>query len=329
MSLISSHRDRLERCLSDAPLDRIPVALWRHFPVDDQDPLSLAEVTVQFQKWFDFDFVKLSPASSYCLQDWGVKDVWLGATEGTREYIQRVVVDPEDWEKLPLLNPHSGVLGKYLDCLNKVVSSLGPETPVIMTIFTPLAQAKNLAGNEELLTHLRQYPQAVHTGLRIITESTRRFIEAAIKFGIAGIFYAVQHARYALLSIEEYAEFGIPYDLELLQAASHLWLNVLHLHGNQVMFDQLVNYPVAVMNWHDRETSPSLAEGHHNFPGVVCGGLQRDKTMVLGTPEDIRREAQEAIQVTGGQRFILGTGCVIPVIAPIGNLLAARRAVDL
>ena len=37
------------------------------------------------------------------------------------------------------------------------------------------------------------------------------------------------------------------------------------------------------------------------------------------------KEAADAIAQTGGRRFILGTGCVVPVIAPHGNILATRQ----
>ena len=42
-------RERLEACLSGRLLDRPPVALWRHFPVDDQTPDGLAAATIEFQ----------------------------------------------------------------------------------------------------------------------------------------------------------------------------------------------------------------------------------------------------------------------------------------
>ncbi len=51
--------------------------------------------------------------------------------------------------------------------------------------------------------------------------------------------------------------------------------------------------------------------------------------MVFGTADDVQAEAQAAFdQTRGGQRLILGTGCVVPVIAPHGNLLAARMSVE-
>ena len=65
-----THRQRLETCLAGEKPDRTPVALWRHFPVDDQTPTGLAAATLKFQQDYDFDLVKVSPPSSFCLKDW-------------------------------------------------------------------------------------------------------------------------------------------------------------------------------------------------------------------------------------------------------------------
>ena len=64
-------------------------------------------------------------------------------------------------------------------------------------------------------------------------------------------------------------------------------------------------------------------------PAVLCGGLQREKTMVLGTPEQVMAEAKDSILATKGEKFILGTGCVLPITAPRANILAARKSVEL
>jgi uroporphyrinogen decarboxylase len=50
--------------------------------------------------------------------------------------------------------------------------------------------------------------------------------------------------------------------------------------------------------------------------------------MVLGNPLSVTAEAHDAIQAAGESRFILGTGCVLPTIAPRANIMAARQAVD-
>jgi uroporphyrinogen decarboxylase len=304
------------------------VALWRHFPVDDQSPDQLAAACLAFQAQFDFDFIKITPASSFCLKDWGVQDQWAGNPEGTREYTHQVVQQPEDWTSLPVLNVHAGSLGAQLECLRMLKQAVPTHTPILQTVFSPLAQAKNLAGRSRFLEHLHTTPEAVAAGLAAIAMTTRRFVEAVVEIGADGVFYAIQHAQSHLLSPSEFEQFSRPVDLTVLEPAGALWFNMAHIHGENILFDQVKDYPVAVLNWHDRQTSPSLAEALDSFPGVVCGGLRQWETLVYGTAEDVRAEARQAIQATGSRRFILSTGCVAPVITPYGNLMAARLVVE-
>jgi len=322
-----SKRERLEATIRGEATDRVPVALWRHFPGDDQDPAELAASTVAFQRQYDFDFIKVTPASSFCVRDWGVQDYWIGNEEGTREYQHYPVRTPEHWYAIHRLEPEQEALGAQLRCLELIRKAVGDEVPFIQTIFNPLSQAKNLAGKQNLMAHIRENPVAVRTALEAITATTVRFIQAARERGIAGIFLAVQHASYELMCEREYEEFGVPFDRKLLEAANGLWLNVLHLHGSRVMFDLLAGYPVQVINWHDRETLPTLRGGQQRFKRAVLGGLRQWETMVRGAPEQVRLEAEEALRQTGGRRFILGTGCVTPITAPWANLRAARQAV--
>ena len=322
-----THKARIQACLNGEILDRPPVALWRHFPVDDQDPKTLAESTLHFQRTYDFDLVKVTPASSFCAKDWGAEDQWLGHTEGTRQYTKRIIQNPSDWEMLPVLDATAPHLAGQLDCLRFIRRELEPETPVLQTVFSPLAQAKNLAGGETLLAHLRLYPEAVARGLTTIAETTRRFVEACLETGIDGVFYAVQHAQASLLSLQEYQIFGLPHDLTALEPARELWCNLLHLHGHDVYFSLLDSLAFPIVNWHDRETFPTLAEAQKQFPGVVCGGMKQD-TLVYQDQAQVRKEAADAIKQTNGKRFILGTGCVVPVIASHGNMLAARKSVE-
>lgn len=325
-----SKRERLEKTIVGEAVDRVPIAFWRHWPGDDQRAADLARSTVEFQQRYDFDFVKISPASSFCITDYGVQDRWVGSLEGTREYTKRAIQRSLDWTELRSLDPARGALGRQVECVQLVAEGLKNEVPIIQTIFSPLAQAKNLAGQEQLITHLRKRPDRVHTGLNIITENTLRFIdELQHKTNIDGIFYAVQHARYNLLSEEEYATFGRPYDLRILEAlTSKWWFNMLHLHGNEPMFEQFVDYPVQAVNWHDRETEPDLATGKGKFSGAVCGGLSRMDPMHNGTPAAVRDQARDAIEQTNGRRFILSTGCVTMITSPLSNIRAARTVVD-
>jgi uroporphyrinogen decarboxylase len=329
MSLTS--RERLQACLKNDPaLDRPPVALWRHFPVDDQSPEALAAATLDFQFHYDFDLVKVTPASSFSIKDWGAEDAWEGSTEGTRRYTKHPVQKPQDWEHLSVLDPLKAPhLFGQITCLRQIRASLGPDIPLLQTVFSPLAQAKNLAGGEALIVHLRLHPEAVLKGLQTIAETTRRFLEVARETGIDGIFYAIQHAQAGLMTLDEYKIFGLPFDLKTTGPANGLWCNMLHLHGLHVYFDLVPFFSslFPIVNWHDRETYPALDEAQTRFPGVVCGGVSQN-TIVYGGASEVREQVADAIRQTKGRRLLLGTGCVVPVIAPHGNILAARQSVE-
>lgn len=322
-----SKRERLEATIAGRPVDRPAVALWRHWPGDDQRAQDLARATLDFQQAFDFDLIKFMPASNYCIAGWGATSRWVGNLEGTREWGPRVIQRPEDWARLATQDPEEGMLGEMKRALALVGQAVGEDVPFIQTIFNPLAQAKNLAGGDRLVAHLRQHPDAVRAGLETITATTVRYVEAIRETGIAGIFLALQHATYDLLSEAEYRTFGRPYDLRLLEAARGLWFNLLHVHGYHIMFDLVAGYPVQAINWHDQETPPSLGEALGRFPGALVGGLARWEDLLRGSPAQVRHKARAAIEATGGRRLIVGAGCVIPTNTPLSHIRAARAAV--
>lgn len=322
-----SRRERLERIFAGEQVDRSGVALWRHWPGDDLSGDALARATINFQNTYDFDFIKVTPNSVYCIAGYGAEARWVGNEEGTYEWGERVIQKPEDWTRLESLDPRKGLQEEVLNANRLIGREVAEEVPFIQTIFNPLSQAKNLAG-DRLISDLRQHPDAVKTGLATITESILRFIDELKSTGAAGIFLAVQHASYDLLTEAEYRDFCRPLDLQILDATEGMWFNLVHLHGNNVMFDLAAEYPAQLINWHDTETPPNLGEAMEKTRMALCGGIRQWETMVRGTPGSIRVEAKGALEATGGTRFVLGTGCVTPIIAPVRNILAARQAVE-
>ncbi|MCB9452066.1 MAG: uroporphyrinogen decarboxylase [Anaerolineaceae bacterium] len=322
-------QERLMKTIAGEATDRVPVALWRHWPGDDQRAADLAQSTIEFQKRYDWDFVKVTPASSFCVTDYGVQDVWEGNTEGTRRYVKRAVNRSLDWTELRPLDPMRGALGRQLECLRLITSELDEDIPIIQTIFSPLAQAKNLAGEDVLIRHLRTQPDRVQTGLNALTESILRFIDTLKPLRLAGIFYAIQHASYDKLSEEEYARFGLAYDRKILEALpGKWWFNMLHLHGDSPMFKLVSDLPVQSINWHDQETEPDLNQGKAMFGGAVCGGLSRWQHVHNGTPMSVREQVRSALNATSSRRFILSTGCVSMITSPLSNLRAVRESVE-
>lgn len=319
-----SKRKRLEAAIAGEKVDRLPVALWRHWPGDDQGAESLAAAHVKWQMDYDWDLVKFSPSSSYCLDDWGVETRWIGHVEGTREYTGRAVQVPEDWTRLKVLDPSQGMLGTQIRGIRLLRETLGEETPILATVFAPLAQARNLAGDELMLNHMRSHTDEFLVGLRAILDSTMRFVDAARDAGISGIFYAIQHARFNIMGQVEYKSFGQPFDERILGEASDLPFNMVHLHGaDGVIFDMVADYDAPLLNWHDRDCGVSLQEGLEQFSGAASGGVSRD-TMHTGDPEAVLAEAADAVKQTNSRRLMLGTGCVIMTNTPLRNIRALR-----
>jgi uroporphyrinogen decarboxylase len=272
-----SKRERIKAALEGKAVDRVPVGFWRHWPGDDQNAESLARVTLEFQQRYDLDFIKIPVSSTYCVDDYGVKHEYRGNVMGDRDYLDRVVKKVEDWDRIQPLDINKGTYGQHLAALRLILEKREADTPVIFTIFNPLAMASYLAGDETLLVHLRRYPEKIEKALKVFTETCASFVRAVIAEGADGIFLSTRWASYELMSENEYLRFGRPGDLSVLGASSGGWFNVLHLHGQHPMFSALSDYRVQAVNWHDRTAWPGLTEARKLFHGALMGGSNSTK----------------------------------------------------
>jgi uroporphyrinogen decarboxylase len=93
------------------------------------------------------------------------------------------------------------------------------------------------------------------------------------------------------------------------------------------MFDLVADYPMAFLNWHDRETGISLAEGLSRIRGAASGGVSQ-WTIHQDDPEETLAEIRDAREQTGSRRLLLGTGCVIMATTPLRNIRALREAAN-
>ncbi len=320
------HWQRIEAAAAGEAVDRVPIALWRHFPGDDQDPGKLAAHMVAWQQHWDFDLVKFMPSGTYGVEDWGAKTAYEGAANGARVVLAPGVARTEDWAKLARLDVRKGVYGQANEALRLAARELGGAAPILQTVFSPLTTALKLAG-PRLFADLRRAPDALEAGLRTITDVTIDFARAALGEGAHGLFIATQCASYRLLSAAEYERFGQRYDLELIAAVrGKARLNMLHVHGDDVMFDALARYPVEMINWHDRITPPTLGDALGRFPKLLVGGVNENAALATGDEAAIAAEIRDAIRQTGRRRLLIGPGCVVPVAAPAAHLRAAVDA---
>ncbi len=319
--------ERLRAAVERRPVDRVPYAVWRHFPQVDRNPAGLAQATLRFHERYGSDFLKVTPAGGYAVEEWGCVESDEVLPDGHRPCAVCAVRDPGDWRKIRPLDPTTAA--GYSHQL-EVIVRMGfdrrvGDAPVLPTLFSPLSLARKLAGGR-LDYDLKESPQAVHDALEAITETLIRFADRALAEGASGIFYSIQAASRALHTEEQYAEFGEPYDRRVLASVQgRSTFTVVHAHGTALMFERLARLPGHAWNWDDRATPPTLAEGQRRVPGAVIGGLNQWKTLRDGTPEAAVAEVADALAQTGGVGLVVGPGCVLPMNTPDANVAAVVR----
>jgi uroporphyrinogen decarboxylase len=225
------------------------------------------------------------------------------------------------------LSPAEGKLGREVKAVALAAEALNGAVPILQTLFGPLTTAYKLAG-DRVFADMRRHPDLLEAGLTIIADTTIDFGRACLRAGAHGVFFSTQCATYRMLSETEHLRFGAAYDRRVLKAlAGESQFTMLHLHGNDVMFDQLLAYPANMANWHDRRGEMSLAEGAARFGGLLAGGMNEDVTMPLGPIAAIKEEVRDAIAQTGGRRLMIAPGCVIPIATPEAHYRAVIEAV--
>ncbi|MEQ1773474.1 MAG: uroporphyrinogen decarboxylase family protein [Burkholderiales bacterium] len=305
--------ERIKAALRGESPDRPPYGFWTHRPDIDLDPDRLAEETAAFCARLDLDFVKSMPNGFYCVEDWGCElDFSEVALGGVAKVVRPAISALGDWGTLAALNPARGALGRELRHLSQLVLRVGADVPVLATVFSPLTIASKLS-NGAHRTHLASNPEAVMPGLEIITHATCEFVRAALGCGCAGIFFATQDATHQAFDEAAYRRYAEPYDRRVLQAARNAggWFNVVHMHGDDVMFDLLKQYPVDALNWHIGETPPSIGTYRNNGGNLpILGGLQRGHITSRNLLA-IYRDVEQTIAQTQGHGIIIAPACVI------------------
>ena len=322
-------RERLARTIAGEPTDRTPIAFWRHWPGDDQRAADFARALLDFQRSHDLDFLRVMPAQTWAVSDHGLQDEWRGALDGTRHITRHVVQRSLDWSSLRPLMPLRGVVGRQLQTLRLVTAGLDADTPVIMSLPSPLTQAEQLAGRTRLLRHMRMQPERLREGLGLLTTSTLRIIDELRQLPLAGICYELSLASHDIISREEYQVFGWNYDKEILgNLPGAWWFNLASLPENTPIFSLAGELRLSAVNWEDQQGEPDLVSGRSQLFGAACCGLSAREQLHDGTPATILNRARTALQLCGGRRFILAPGSPLLVTTPLSNLRAMRQAVE-
>lgn len=276
-------RERVDRALEGAEVDRPPFTLWHHFRLQDFPGERHAAATLDFHRKFRTDVVKVMSDFPYPKPAGGIETLQFEA------------------------NPFP----QQLRALDIVREGLGSRAYFVETIFNPFNQARKTFTLAQIQRLREERPQALLDALEIIARSEASHARKALAAGAAGIFLAIDCALPSVLTEEQYAKFSEPFDRMVLRAVDGLPLNTLHLHGDKVYLDRFwKGWPTVAINYSTFTTGVPMSEARAKFSGVLMGGLDEVNYRAL-SQSDLKRQWTLAQQQVG-RGFILTPGCSVP-----------------
>jgi uroporphyrinogen decarboxylase len=153
-------------------------------------------------------------------------------------------------------------------------------------------------------------------------------VTASYEAGADGIFFASQLTTEDVLSEAEYRQFGVPYDVQVIEAsrlAREDGIVFFHTHGDKPMLNLAAEYDADILNWHDRLSGPALRAGYEIVGKAVAGGIN-EETIIGDSLEDVAEEARDAVASMNGRHVLVTPGCVIRYATPADRIRAIAEA---
>ncbi|MEE8576431.1 MAG: uroporphyrinogen decarboxylase family protein [candidate division Zixibacteria bacterium] len=326
-----THRERMELIFSGEKPDRFAASFWRHFFHKEHYAEGTAEAMLDFQKRFDWDFMKINPRADYHIEDWGFKQQY--SHEEFKKHIKTdfPVESLDDWRNIEPLPLSSPALDEHLKAVSLIRKSLPRDFPILMTVFTPLAVAGRMVKDNDMLAgHIHKHPDKVLPAIEAITQTFEQFVVELRNAGADGIFYATtQWASSNLITWDEYLKFGVPFDLRVISQAGDDALNVFHVCSSNNYLKQLLelDYPCHMYNWDSNDpTNHPIDKGFELISDKpILGGVDHEGWLLHSSADEIRYKIDEIKDSFDPARLIIGPGCAIPPEVPMENLAAIRE----
>lgn len=302
---------RVQGALRGEPTDRVPFSVYQHSTVHNRGARQFAAYTLEFHKKYAPDYVKVMYDENY---------------DSPVNY--QFATSPDVWGLLEDLDPRHGAFGRQLESLKIIKDAVGPDVPVVQTIYSPFHWGVRLAWRQ-IIAHYRQDPELVEQGLSVMAKNTIAFgLLALQEAGIDGFLFGAYGCEPSWLSEAEYSQIAMPHDKSVLAALRKASILMVHIHGEHgSYFDLLRNYECDALSWEDRLSGPSLAEARKRTTKCLIGGVDHIKAATR-SKEEVLAEAREAVLETGGRGFILAPGCTFGDGVKEDHIMALREAVE-
>jgi uroporphyrinogen decarboxylase len=302
--------DIVKAVFNAEPTERVPYAIWKHFPEFDKTPEGLLKAQMDFQTKYDSDIMKISISGRAFASDFGAVLGGYDADSGSRICIKYPIEKIEDWNDINEIDINNGEFGNQVEAMKLIASNVKDKVPTMMTVFSPFMVASQI--DKDILLHYREDPQFVKEQLKIVESAMTEFTKASLEVGADGIFLATQHLNGRLTIDERKVLEFTPMQSLIQKSLKKNNFLVLHLHGDNPDYELATKLPADAINWHDQQTTPNLTEARNLYKGGLLGGLNTESWGEISNLKEISSMITSVYQEFLGKGLIMGPGCVIP-----------------
>ncbi len=325
---VMTERERVEAVLHGRVPDRPPVSCWYHFGHDCSTGSTAVDAHLRHLEAYGLDFLKVMNDHPYPRGE-----VAVVRTVGDLRRIRPLAGDAER-------------LADQLEVLRRLKERLAGDVLMCATLFNAWTVLRawtrppsdvhappRIDGQDDrdaLLTALlREDRAAVKAAVAAIGETLGAFARGCVDAGADGVFLSVRDDWVDTPANGQgtYRELVRPVDLAILAAVRGAPFSVLHVCGRPRDFLGFSEYPVAVLNWSDRATGPSIAWARDRIRPAIAAGVDNLRTLPEGTPQECAAEVRDALRQAGERPIIVAPGCTYdPVRVPVENVRAMFQA---
>lgn len=302
--------ERVQAALKGDSLDRLPFSFWYHFGLQHTSADRTAQAHLDFFEAYDLDFIKIMNDYSYPASD-----------------KVEMFFEESHWKLLEVFSGDESGFGEQLKALRMIASELKGEAYFVETIFSPWTIARRLSDSQTILSLKKTNPELLLDVMQKIAQSLANYASNAIDAGAAGIFLSLSAANSSIMTYSEYERFCRPFDLMVLNAVKEKSnFNILHIHGQQIFFNELLDYPVQAINWSHLHTQPSLAEARKLYSGCLLGGID-EAQFSHNTVQTIEKQISQTIELLGHRHLMITPGCSVQTDSAPKLLHTVRKSV--
>ena len=282
---------------------------------------------LEFQREYDWDFMKINPRAGYFVEDWGVKFEFGGRADGKHLRLNSIVNSADDWLKIKPLDISKGSYGEQLRAVELIKDGLDGKLHFFQTIFSPLSVAADLSKSDKAFAKLMDFGANLESALESITNTLEAFVDKLMNLGITGIYFATtEWATRKNITEEQYLRYGKPYDFRVLAKAKSAEMNILHVCMEFNLLPLFKDYPFDILSWNKFEPGNlDFAQADKIFSQPFVGGVDHLNTLIRGTPNDVTSQIRESLADAGEHPLVLAPGCTMKLNTKAENIRALRE----